>query len=87
MYACKCIEMGQDREEMRKGDKKKGGGGTRVLGMVSEPNQILDRVGLNERLEGYWAKRNGSQIRHGQSVQYPCQLREKDISFPVLHPH
>lgn len=33
-----------------------------MLGLVDEPNRILARADLNERVKGNWAKTHGSQI-------------------------
>lgn len=50
--------------------KKKGS----CIGMVDEPNRILDIAGLNEQENGNYAKTNGSQIRHKLVLQRTIPL-------------
>lgn len=47
--------------------------------MLDEPNQILDRLGLNEQVRRNWAKTNGSQIRRGSPVNNASSTEQKDF--------
>lgn len=49
--------------------------------MLNEPNQILERLILNEQVKRNWAKANGSQIRWGSPVNNASSAAQKDFRF------